>query len=207
MSIYKVLIKRLLDIMLSLFALIILSPLLIIVAILVRINLGTPVIFEQKRPGKNEKIFTIYKFRTMIDEKNEHGETIPDTLRLTKFGKTLRATSLDELPELINILKGDMSIVGPRPLHVRYLPLYNDEQKLRHNTRPGLTGLAQVNGRNSISWEEKFDWDIQYVKNISFVNDFKIIIKTIRQVLKRDGINSSSETTMPAFKGTRKHNS
>jgi len=203
---YKTIFKRPLDIIFSLLALIIFSPILLIVAILIRINLGSPIIFKQKRPGKNEKIFTIYKFRTMIDKKNEHGEIIPDNLRLTKFGRRLRASSLDELPELINILKGDMSIVGPRPLHIRYLPLYNEEQKLRHATKPGLTGLAQIKGRNSISWEEKFNWDIRYVNSISFANDFKIILKTVGQVIKRDGINSNSETTMPAFKGTKKEN-
>lgn len=204
MQLYEKYIKRLLDIILSSLALIVLTPVLLIVSVLVRVNLGSPIIFKQKRSGKNEKIFTIYKFRTMLDKKNKQGEIIPDSLRITKFGKILRASSLDELPELVNILKGDMSIVGPRPLHVHYLPLYNDEQKLRHCTKPGLTGLAQINGRNSISWEEKFEWDIRYVKNISFLNDLKIILKTFNQVLRKDGINSTSETTMPAFKGTKK---
>ena len=203
MQLYEKYIKRLLDITLSSLALIVLMPVLLIVSISVRINLGSPVIFKQRRLGKNEEIFTIYKFRTMIDKENKQGEIIPDNLRLTKFGKILRASSLDELPELVNILKGDMSIVGPRPLHVHYLPLYSNEQRLRHSTKPGLTGLAQVNGRNSISWEEKFEWDVRYVKTISFLNDFKIILKTVSQVLKRDGINSTSETTMPAFKGTK----
>lgn len=161
--------KRMLDFILSLIALIILSPILLIVAILVRIKLGTPIIFKQQRPGKNEKIFTLYKFRTMTDKKDENGNLLPDSERLTKFGKLLRSTSLDELPELINILKGDMAIVGPRPLLVEYLPYYTEEEKHRHDVRPGLTGLAQVNGRNSISWEEKFKYDVQYVKKSLFL--------------------------------------
>lgn len=205
-GIYSRYFKRPMDIVLSLIGLIVLSPVMLIVAILIRIKLGSPVIFKQQRPGLNEKIFTIYKFRTMTDEKDKHGNLIPDKLRLTKFGRFIRATSLDELPELFNILKGDMSIVGPRPLHVRYLPLYNEVQKLRHTTRPGLTGLAQINGRNAISWEEKFEWDVKYVCNITFLNDIKIIIKTFISVIKRDGINSSQNTTMPAFTGTKENN-
>jgi len=205
-GIYRKYFKRPMDIILSLIALIVLSPILLIVALLVRIKLGSPVIFKQQRPGLDEKIFTIYKFRTMTDEKDECGELIPDKLRLTKFGRFLRSSSLDELPELYNILKGDMSIVGPRPLHVRYLPLYNETQKLRHITRPGLTGLAQINGRNTISWEEKFELDIQYISNITFSNDIKIIIKTFVSVIKRDGINSNADTTMPAFTGTKDNN-
>lgn len=186
---YAKYIKRTLDLILSLMALIVLMPLMIIIGILVRINLGSPIIFKQKRPGKNEKIFTLYKFRTMTDEKDEKGKLLPDSQRLTKFGKFLRSTSLDELPELINILKGDMSIVGPRPLLVEYLKLYNEEQKHRHDVRPGLTGLAQISGRNSISWEEKFKDDLEYIKKITFLKDCKIILKTITKVFKREGIS------------------
>ena len=185
---YKYFFKRLLDFILSLIAIVILSPVLLITAILVRIKLGSPVIFKQERPGKNEKIFTLYKFRTMTDEKDEEGNLLPDEIRLTKFGKLLRSTSLDELPELFNILKGDMSIVGPRPLLVKYLPYYNDEVKHRHVVRPGLTGWAQCNGRNAISWEEKFDLDVYYVKHISFLFDIKTIIQTVRVVFKHENI-------------------
>lgn len=185
---YKYFFKRLLDFILSLIAIVILSPVLLITAILVRIKLGSPVIFKQERPGKNEKIFTLYKFRTMTDEKDEEGNLLSDEIRLTKFGKLLRSTSLDELPELFNILKGDMSIVGPRPLLVKYLPYYNDEEKHRHDVRPGLTGWAQCNGRNAISWEEKFDLDVYYVKHISFLFDIKTIIQTVRVVFKHENI-------------------
>lgn len=194
--------KRVLDFLLSLIAIIILSPILLIIAILVRVKLGSPVIFKQKRPGKNEKIFTLYKFRTMTDKKDEKGNLLPDEKRLTKFGKALRSTSLDELPELFNILKGDMSIIGPRPLLVEYLPLYNEEQKHRHDVRPGLTGLAQISGRNSISWEEKFNDDIKYIKNITFINDIKIFFNTIIKVFKREGISQENNVTMEKFKGT-----
>lgn len=186
---YAKYIKRILDLLLSLMALIVLMPLMIIIGILVRINLGSPIIFKQKRPGKNEKIFTLYKFRTMTDKRNIDGNLLPDEYRLTKFGKFLRSTSLDELPELINIIKGDMAIVGPRPLLVEYLPYYTEEEKHRHDVRPGLTGLAQVNGRNAISWEEKFLEDLEYIKNISVKNDIKIIFKTVGKVFKRDGIS------------------
>ena len=196
--------KRILDFLLSLIAIIILSPVFLIIAILVRVKLGSPVIFKQKRPGKNEKIFTLYKFRTMTDKKDENGNLLPDEKRLTKFGKALRSTSLDELPELFNILKGDMSIIGPRPLLVEYLPLYNEEQKHRHDVRPGLTGLAQISGRNSISWEEKFDDDIRYIKNITFINDVKIFFETIIKVFKREGISQENNATMEKFKGTTK---
>ena len=196
--------KRILDIILSLIALIILSPLMLILYILVRIKLGKPAIFKQQRPGKNEKIFTLYKFRTMTDEKDEDGKLLPDEQRLTKFGKTLRSTSLDELPELINIIKGDMAIVGPRPLLVEYLELYNEEQRHRHDVRPGLTGLAQVSGRNSITWEEKFKDDLDYIENIFFLRDVKIILKTFKKVFKRDGISSETAATMEEFLGSEK---
>lgn len=200
---YAKYIKRILDFILSLLALIVLSPVLLVVAILVKIKLGSPVIFKQKRPGKDEKIFTLYKFRTMTDERDENGELLPDEKRLTKFGKFLRSTSLDELPELVNILKGDMAIVGPRPLLVEYLELYNEEQKHRHDIRPGLTGFAQVNGRNSITWEEKFEQDIEYIKKISLINDLKIILQTIVKVFKRDGISQDNNVTMEKFKGNK----
>ncbi len=195
--------KRMLDFILSLIALIILSPILLIVAILVRIKLGSPIIFKQQRPGKNEKIFTLYKFRTMTDKKDENGNLLPDSERLTKFGKLLRSTSLDELPELINILKGDMAIVGPRPLLVEFLSLYNKKQKHRHDVRPGLTGLAQVNGRNSISWEEKFNDDLKYIKKITFIGDVKIILKTVEKVFKREGISQDDNVTMKKFQGNK----
>jgi undecaprenyl phosphate N,N'-diacetylbacillosamine 1-phosphate transferase len=201
---YRNFLKRLLDFVLSLIASIILSPVMLVVAVLVRIKLGSPVLFQQQRPGKDEKIFNMYKFRTMTDERDENGELLPDEVRLTKFGKTLRSTSLDELPELFNIVKGDMSIVGPRPLLVRYLPLYNERQKHRHDVRPGFTGLAQVNGRNSISWEEKFEWDVKYVEHVTFLQDCRIILKTIAVVLKRDGISSATSATMEEFRGNRK---
>lgn len=200
-GIYKRYIKRLMDIALSLLAIIILSPVLLIVALLVRVKLGSPVIFKQRRPGLNENIFTLYKFRTMTDEKDENGELLPNDIRLTKLGRMLRATSLDELPELFNILKGDMSLIGPRPLLAEYLPLYNEIQKHRHDVRPGLSGLAQVNGRNAISWEEKFDFDIEYVENLTFLLDLKIILKTLLKVLKREGINRTENITMDKFKG------
>lgn len=201
-GIYQRYLKRPMDFILSLIALIILSPVFLVVALLVRINLGSPVIFKQQRPGLNEKIFTMYKFRTMTDERDENGELLPDAVRLTKFGKFLRSTSLDELPELFNILKGDMSIVGPRPLLVQYLPLYNEHQRRRHEVRPGLTGLAQVNGRNAISWEEKFDLDVEYVDNITFINDWKIIFSTLKKVVLREGINSETAATMEFFEGS-----
>lgn len=198
---YEKYIKRLLDIVLSGISLIFLSPILLIVAILVRINLGRPVIFKQARPGKDEEIFDMYKFRTMTDARDEQGILLPDENRLPKFGKTLRSTSLDELPELWNIFKGDMSIVGPRPLLIQYLPLYNDFQRQRHQVRPGLTGLAQVNGRNNLSWKEKFRCDVHYINNITFLNDLKIILKTIIYVFKQEDISSNTSVTMEYFKG------
>ena len=201
---YAKYIKRMLDFILSLIALIVLSPLMIIIGILVRIKLGKPVIFKQKRPGKNEKIFTLYKFRTMTDEKDEQGNLLADEKRLTKFGKFLRSTSLDELPELWNILKGEMAIVGPRPLLVEYLPLYNEEQKHRHDIKPGLTGLAQITGRNAIQWEEKFKEDIEYVNNITFIQDTKIILKTFVKVFKKEGINQEGNATIRKFEGVKK---
>ena len=200
---YRKYIKRVLDFTLSLIALIILSPIYLVLAILVRIKLGSPIIFKQERPGLNEKIFTLYKFRTMTDEKDENGKLLPDEVRLTKFGKFLRSTSLDELPELINIIKGDMSIVGPRPLLVEYLPLYNEKQRCRHNVRPGLTGYAQISGRNSISWEEKFDDDLMYIENITFTEDLKIVLKTALKVIKREGISQEGNATMEKFTGNK----
>ncbi|EOW1885054.1 sugar transferase [Enterococcus hirae] len=197
---YQLFGKRILDILLSGIALIVLSPIILIVGFLVRIKLGSPIIFKQERPGKSEKIFSMYKFRTMTDERDHNGEYLPDEIRLTKFGKILRATSLDELPELWNILKGDMSIVGPRPLLVEYLPLYSEKQRKRHNVRPGLTGLAQVNGRNAISWEEKFDLDVYYVDKISFFNDLIIIIQTCKKVIKKENINTINNNIPEKFK-------
>lgn len=201
--IYQSFFKRILDIILSLCAICLLSPVFIIIGLMVRIKLGSPVIFKQSRPGLNEKIFKMYKFRSMTDERNENGELLPDSMRLTKFGKKLRATSLDEIPELFNILKGEMSLIGPRPLLVKYLNLYNQKQKRRHNVRPGLTGLAQVNGRNAISWEEKLDLDVQYVDNISFYGDLKILFQTIKKVLVKEGISSDTSVTVEEFKGTK----
>lgn len=198
---YKKYFKRPMDIILSLVAIIALSPVLVVVAILVKRKLGSPVIFKQERPGLNEKIFTMYKFRTMTDEKDQQGNLLPDSIRLTKFGKFLRSTSIDELPELINILKGDMSVIGPRPLLVEYLPRYNMNQKRRHEVKPGLSGLAQVNGRNSLSWEEKFSLDIEYVNNVTFIDDWKIILNTILKAVKKEGINQVGVATMEEFKG------
>lgn len=202
---YRVFFKRFLDFILSLLAIIILLPVLLIVTVLVRIKLGSPVIFIQERPGKNEEIFKLYKFRTMTDETDEKGNLLPDVKRLTKFGKFLRNSSLDELPELFNILKGDMSIVGPRPLLVKYLSLYNDFQRHRHDVRPGLTGLAQVNGRNATTWERRFEYDVEYVKNISFLTDIKVILLTVKSVIKHEGIDSNTTTqyTMKEFEGSK----
>lgn len=200
---YEKYIKRPVDFILSLLALIVLSPILLIVAVLVRIKLGSPVIFKQQRPGLNGEIFNMYKFRTMTDERDENGELLPDEERLKEFGKKLRSTSLDELPELWNIVRGDMSLIGPRPLLVKYLPRYNAHQARRHEVRPGVTGYAQVNGRNSITWEKKFDLDVEYVDNVTFVGDLQIIFKTIKTVLMREGINSDSSVTMEEFAGSK----
>ncbi|MCM1266994.1 MAG: sugar transferase [Bacteroidales bacterium] len=199
---YKNGIKRCLDFLLSLCGVIVLSPILLVLAVLVRVKLGSPVLFKQERPGKDEKIFTLCKFRTMTDARDEKGELLPDEVRLTKFGKMLRATSLDELPELFNILKGDMSVIGPRPLLVRYLPRYNAFQRRRHEVRPGLTGLAQINGRNALTWEEKFAYDVRYVEELSFAMDMRIFLGTIRAVLKREGISSATSATMEEFMGS-----
>ena len=202
-GLYERFFKRALDIFCSLMALLVFWWLYVIVAILVRVKLGSPVLFTQDRPGKDEKIFKLYKFRTMTDARDENGNLLPDDVRLTKFGKLLRSTSLDELPEVFNILKGDMSIIGPRPLLVKYLPLYNEEQKRRHEVRPGLSGYAQVNGRNSVSWEEKFRMDVEYVDHVTFVGDVKIILGTVlKAFVKREGINSETAATMEEFKGT-----
>lgn len=185
--IYKY-IKRILDIISSLLAIIILSPLLAVTAVLVKTKLGSPVLFKQERPGKDEKIFTLIKFRTMTDERDENGELLPDEVRLTKFGKFLRSTSIDELPELFNILKGDMSVIGPRPLLVKYLPYYTEEERHRHDVRPGLTGWAQVNGRNSLDWDHRFECDVEYVKNMSLLFDIKIIFSTILKVIGKSDV-------------------
>lgn len=198
---YRKYFKRVFDFVCSLLALIILSPVLLITALLVRMKLGTPVIFKQKRPGLNEKIFTLYKFRTMTDQKDEQGNLLSDEVRLTKFGKMLRSTSLDELPELWNILKGDMSVVGPRPLLEKYIPLYSTEQRKRHLVRPGLTGLAQVNGRNEVSWEKKFQLDIEYTQHIRFWSDIRIILQTVGNVFGGKGISSTTSATMEEFLG------
>lgn len=199
---YEKFVKRFLDIFLSGMALIVLSPLLLVTAILVRVKLGSPVIFCQERPGRDEKIFKLHKFRSMSDARDENGNLLPDEIRLGKFGRNLRATSLDELPELWDIFHGKMSIVGPRPLLVKYLPLYNDEQHRRHDVRPGLTGWAQVHGRNLASWEEKFAYDVDYVNHVSFALDVKIIFMTVRCVFAREGISAEGSATMEAFTGT-----
>ena len=201
---YKHFFKRLIDFILSLIALIVLSPILLIVAILVRTKLGSPVIFKQERPGLNEKIFTLYKFRTMTDAKDEQGNLLSDDIRLTKFGKLLRSTSLDELPELFNILKGDMAIVGPRPLLVSYLPYYKDEERKRHNVRPGLTGWAQINGRNAVNWEDRFKMDNEYVNDLSLFFDIKIIIKTVSKVIKKSDILVGKEIPAGRFDDYRR---
>ncbi len=201
---YAKYIKRLLDIIISSVALIVLSPVMLIVSILVRIKLGSPIIFKQERPGKKEKIFKLYKFRSMSNKKDVNGELLPDKERLTKFGKMLRASSLDELPELINILKGDMSLIGPRPLTISYLPYYNETEKHRHDVRPGLTGLAQVNGRNALNWDKRFEYDVEYVNNITFINDVKILFKTFYKVIKRDDVITAGTGKVISFNEYRK---
>lgn len=201
---YGKVVKRLMDVIISGLSLIILSPVLLVLCILVRVKLGSPVLFTQERPGKDEKIFKLYKFRSMTDARDEKGEFLPDEVRLTKFGKLLRSTSLDELPELFNILKGDMSLIGPRPLLVRYLPYYTEEERHRHDVRPGLTGLAQVNGRNALGWEDRFSYDLQYVNNLSLGMDIKVLGMTVGKVLKRSGTLSGAEQTVADFDVYRK---
>ena len=200
---YEKFIKRPQDFLCALVAILVFSPVMLITAILVRTKLGSPIIFKQERPGLNGKIFTLYKFRTMTDKKDENGNLLPDEVRLTNFGKKLRSTCLDELPELFNILNGDMAVVGPRPLLVRYLSRYNAHQARRHEVRPGFTGYAQVNGRNSITWEDKFDKDVYYVDHVTFLGDWKIIFQTVGTVLKREGISSDTSATMEEFMGSR----
>ena len=202
MNFYRKYGKRIFDLCLTVPAFVVLSPVMLVTAGLVAVKLGRPVLFTQERPGYKEKIFRMYKFRTMTDARNANGELLSDEERLTPFGEKLRSTSLDELPELLNILKGDMSLVGPRPLLVQYLPLYNKRQHKRHSVLPGITGLAQINGRNSISWEEKFEYDVQYAKHVTFFGDLKILFETVFKVLKREGINSENSATMEDFTGT-----
>ncbi|WP_404354128.1 sugar transferase [Exiguobacterium aurantiacum] len=201
MGVYEAYVKRPQDVVLASAALVVLSPVLVTVAGLIKWKLGGPVLFKQKRPGKDGVIFEMVKFRTMTDERDEHGELLPDEVRLTPFGQTLRSLSLDELPSLLNIVKGDIAIVGPRPLLVEYLPRYNEEQRRRHDVRPGLTGLAQVNGRNRLSWPDRFALDVKYVDNVTFFNDWKIILQTVGKVVKKDGISSDTAATMEAFMG------
>lgn len=200
-GIYERFIKRPMDCFLATLSLLFLSPVILILSLLVRVFLGSPVLFEQDRPGKDGKVFKLYKFRTMTDKRDEDGQLLADEKRLTTFGKILRSSSLDELPELFNIIKGEMSLIGPRPLLVKYLPLYNEEQAKRHDVRPGLTGLAQSRGRNSLSWEEKFKLDVEYVNHITFLGDLKIIVDTIRSVLNSEGISADGDVTMPFFTG------
>ena len=203
-GIYRNILKRPMDFILSLIAIIVLSPVFIIVGVLVRFKLGSPVLFKQQRPGMNEKIFTMYKFRTMTGEKDENGELLPDSVRLTKFGRILRSTSLDELPELFNILKGDMSIVGPRPLLIRYLPYYTIDERKRHEVRPGLTGLSQVNGRNLLDWDKRLSLDVEYVKEMTIMLDLRIILRTILKVVKRQDIAVGSQHIMASLDIERK---
>lgn len=196
---YEKFMKRPLDCLLAVSALIVLSPVLLTTAILVRVKLGSPVLFTQERPGKDEKVFKLFKFRTMTDQKDASGNLLPDAARLTSFGRKLRSTSLDELPELINIIKGDMSVVGPRPLLVKYLPWYTEEQRKRHLVRPGLTGYAQAHGRNLVSWDDKFAMDVEYAEHISFRKDVQIILDTVKAVVQHEGINSATSVTMESF--------
>ena len=202
-GIYEKYIKRPQDFFCAFIAIIFLSPILLVVACLVRVKLGSPVLFQQNSPGKNEKIFHLYKFRTMTDLKDRNGNLLPDDARLTKFGKMLRSTSLDELPELFNILKGDMAVIGPRPLLEQYLSLYSPVQRRRHEVRPGLSGLAQISGRNAISWEEKFEKDVEYVDHITFLGDWKIILITVWKAFKQEGIHSDTSVTAEYFAGNR----
>ena len=202
MGFYKKHGKRILDLCLAVPALVVLSPVMGITAVLVAVKLGRPVLFTQTRPGYKERIFKMYKFRSMTDERDGRGELLPDEVRLTPFGRRLRSTSLDELPELFNIIKGDISLVGPRPLLVQYLPLYNRRQRRRHDVKPGITGLAQINGRNSISWEEKFEYDVRYVETLSFRGDIRILFETVFKVFRREGISSENSATMEDFTGT-----
>lgn len=204
-GLYEAYVKRLLDLVLSAVALLLLSPVILVVAILVRCNLGAPVIFCQERPGKDEEIFKLYKFRSMTDACDAYGQLLPDELRLTRFGRFLRSTSLDELPELWNIFKGDMSIVGPRPLLVEYLPYYTEEERHRHDVSPGLTGLAQVNGRNNLSWEEKFAYDLEYVENISFAMDIRIVVLTIFKVLCQSDVQVDTQLSEGNLAKNRAH--
>lgn len=199
---YERFVKRPQDFLCALAATVCLSPVLVATAALVRVKLGSPVLFIQERPGRGGRVFRLYKFRTMTDERDERGDLLPDDRRLTPFGRKLRSTSLDELPELFNILRGDMAVVGPRPLLVRYLPLYSERQARRHEVRPGLTGLAQVHGRNAVSWKEKFEWDVRYVDSVSFLTDWRIVLDTVRTVFRREGISSSTSETMEEFTGS-----
>lgn len=199
---YEKFIKRPLDFLLALIAVVLLSPVLLVTAVLVRVKLGSPVLFRQERPGRYGRIFRLIKFRTMTDARSADGTLLPDADRLTPFGRKLRATSLDELPELFNVLRGDMSLVGPRPLLVRYLPRYNAHQARRHEVRPGFTGLAQIHGRNAISWEEKFDWDVKYVDHVTFLGDCRILLATVKTVFSHEGISSGTSATMEEFMGT-----
>jgi len=201
-SFYERCVKRALDFIIALAFIVLFWWLYAILAILVRTKLGTPVLFTQERPGKGENIFKMYKFRTMTDECDESGELLPDEVRLTKFGRSLRSTSLDELPEVFNILKGDMSLIGPRPLLVKYLPLYNEEQRHRHDVRPGMTGWAQVNGRNALSWEQKFAYDVEYARNCTFSMDLKVFFATFQVLLSRKGVNEVGSATMTPFSGS-----
>ena len=204
MMMYKLIFKRLFDLFLSFVAIVVLSPVFILISLwLFFTNKGAGVFFTQERPGMNAKVFRVIKFKTMTDERDAAGKLLPDAQRLTKIGKLVRSLSIDELPQLINVLKGDMSLIGPRPLRTYYLPLYSPTQARRHEVRPGITGWAQVNGRNAISWSQKFEYDVWYVDNLTFLLDVKIILKTFQKVFKREGISSATSVTMEAFKGNK----